>query len=55
LGILDHKAVTNATAQSKKKTSYQKWTASEKFEIGKYAAQNGHAAAERKFEKKKSR
>ena len=53
LGILDYNAVTDAatgaTTQVKKRNSNQKWSASERFKIGKYAAQNGHVAAVRKF------
>ena len=53
LGILDYDAVTDATTsiatQIKKRSSYQKWTASERFEIGKYGAQNGNFNAVRKF------
>ena len=55
LGILDYDAVlvatTNIATQSKKRNPYQRWSASERFEIGKYGAQNGHVAAVRKFSK----
>ena len=58
LGILDHHAITNAVTnckiQSKTKVSYNKWLTMEKFEIGKYAAQNVHTAAVRKFSKMKN-
>ena len=46
LRILEYNAVTDAatsaTTQVKKRNSYQKWSASERSEIGKNASQNGH-------------
>ena len=53
MGILEYNAVADATTsivtQVKKRNSYQRWTASERFEIGKYGAQNGAVAVVRKF------
>ena len=37
-----------------KKNSYQKWTDKQRFQIGKYAAENDLAAAARKFTTKQN-
>lgn len=56
LGILDHiaatQAATSASNTSNRKKNYVHWTEKERFQIGKYAAENGHAATVRKFNKK---
>ena len=53
LGILNYVAVTetasNSSEVSNRKSTYQNWSERERFKIGKYAAQNGHAATVRKF------
>ena len=50
-GSLDYspaiKAVTNSSVS--KINSYQKWTDKQRFQIGKYPAENGPAAPSRKF------
>ena len=50
-GSLDYssviKAVTNSSVS--KRNSYQKWTDKQRFQIWKYAAENGPAAPSRKF------
>lgn len=55
-GIIDYEAVTDAvtsaTNKSTKRNRYQKWSPTERFDIGKYAALHGHAAAVRRFAKK---
>ena len=56
LGIVDFEAVTEAvttsTNTSNRKKNYNHWTDKERFTIGKYAAENGHAATARKFSRK---
>ena len=50
-------AVTEAVescSNTKKRKPYQRWTNEERFKIGKYAAENGPAAAARKFTNKKN-
>ena len=53
LGMVDYRAVTEAVKSSSKKSnrkeSYTHWSNKERFIIGKYAAENGHAATARKF------
>ena len=51
LGELDFQDVQDEIAQkkSKRKTSYQKYSATDRFKIGKYASENGATAAVRKF------
>ena len=51
LGELDFQVVQNEIAQKKsnRKTSYQKYSAEDRFKIGKYASENGATAAVRKF------
>ena len=51
LGELDFQGVQDEIAQkkSKRKTSYQKYSAEDRFKIAKYASENGAAAAVRKF------
>ena len=51
LGELDFQCVQDEKAQKKslRKTSYQKYTAEDRFKIGKYANKNGATAAVRKF------
>ena len=51
LGELDFQVVQNEIAQKKsnRKTSYQKYSAEDRFKIGKYASENGATAAMRKF------
>ena len=53
LGMVDYRAVTEAVKSSSKKSnrkeSYTHWSNKERFTIGKYAAENGHAATARKF------
>ena len=56
LGIVDYIAVTEAVEASSqvkiRKQTYTNWTNKERFVIGKYAAENGHTAAARKFSSK---
>ena len=51
LELLDYSSVSEAVINSSgsKRNSYQKWTDKQRFQIGKYAAENGPAAAARKF------
>ena len=51
LGELDFRVAQDEIAQkkSKRKTSYQKYSAEDRFKIGKYARENGATAAVRKF------
>ena len=51
LGSLDFSSVSKAVANSSgsKRKSYQKWTDRQRFQIGKYAAENGPAATAKKF------
>ena len=51
LGELDFQVVQNEIAQKKsnRKTSCQKYSAEDRFKIGKYASENGATAAVRKF------
>ena len=50
LGSLDYSSVSEAVANSSgSKRNYQKWTDKQRFQIGKYAVENGPAAAARKF------
>ena len=53
LGIVDYIAVTEAVEASSqikiRKQTYTNWTNKERFAIGKYAAENGHTTASRKF------
>ena len=53
LGERDFQGVQDETAQkkSKRKTSYQRFSAEDRFKIGKYASENGVTAALRKFKK----
>ena len=53
LGELDFQVVHDEIAQkkSKRKTSYQKYSEEDRFKIGKYASENGAAAAVRKIKK----
>ena len=50
-GSLDYSSVIKAVTNSSfsKRNSYQKWTDKQRFQIGKYAAENGPAAPSRKF------
>ena len=52
LGEIDRDAIDREiqTSRSKRK-SYTKYSADERFKIGKYASENGPIAAVRKFEK----
>ena len=56
--MVDYLAVTEAGAISSKaktrKTNYYHWSNKDRFTIGKYSAENGHAATVRKFPVKKS-
>ena len=53
IGIVDLSAIENEIEQTKKKRSnYIKWTDKERYEIGKYASQNGVAAAVRHYKNK---
>ena len=56
IGMVDYCAVTEAvnssTEKSNRKESYTHWSNKEKFTIGKYATENGHAATARKFSSK---
>ena len=56
IGIVDDLAVTEAVATSSKaktrKTTYNHWSNKDRFTIGKYSAENGHAATVRKFSSK---
>ena len=56
LQMVDYRAVTEAVKISSKKSnrkeSYTHWLNKERFTIGKYAAENGHAATARKFSSK---
>ena len=58
VGMVDYSAVTEAVKSSSKKSSrkesYTHWSNKERLTIGKYAAENGHAATVRKFSSKKS-
>ena len=51
--MVDYLAVTEAVGSSSKrktrKETYTHWSNKERFTIGKYAAENGHAATARKF------
>ena len=51
LGELDFQGVQDEIAQkkSKRKTSYQKFSAEDRFKIAKYASENGATAAVRKL------
>ena len=51
LGELDFQGVQDEIAQkkSKRKTSYQKYSAEDRFKIAKYASENGATAAVRKL------
>ena len=53
LGMVDYRAVTEAVKSSSKKSnrkeSYTHWSNKESFTIGKYVAENRHAATARKF------
>ena len=51
LGELDFQGVQDEIAQkkSKRKTSYQEYSAEDRLKIGKYASENGETAAVRKF------
>ena len=51
LGELDFQGVQDEIAQkkSKRKTSYPKYSAEDRFKIAKYASENGATAAVRKF------
>ena len=51
LGELDFQDVQDEIAQkkSKRKTSYQKYSATDRFKIGKYTSENGATAAVKKF------
>ena len=54
--MVDYLAVTEAVATSSKakarKTTYNHWSNKDRFTIGKYSAENGHAAIVRKFSSK---
>ena len=56
LGMVDYRAVTEAVKSSSKKSNrkkrYTRWSNKERFTIGKYAAENGHAATAQKFSSK---
>ncbi|XP_057303392.1 uncharacterized protein LOC130640840 [Hydractinia symbiolongicarpus] len=54
LGSLDYEAVTDATenVKSSGKKSYNRWSEKERFDIGKYVAIHGGAAAITKFQTK---
>ena len=56
LGSLDYSYVSEAVANSSgsKRNSYQKWHDKQRFQIGEYAAENGPAAAARKFATKQN-
>ena len=56
LGSLNYSSVSEAVTNSSglKRNSYQKWTDKQRFQIGKYAAKNGPAAAARKFTTKQN-
>ena len=49
LGELDFQGIQDEIAQKKfkRKTSYQKYSAEDRFKIGKYASENGATAAVR--------
>ena len=51
LGLLDYEAVVNASSDSltKKRVSYQKFFPTDKYKIGKWAAEFGTASTLRKF------
>ena len=51
LGELDFQGAQDEIAQKefKRKTSYQKYSAEDRFKIGKYASDNGPTAIVRKF------
>ena len=56
LGSLDYLSVIEPVANLSglKINSYQKWTDKQRFQIGKYAAENGPTAAARKFTTKQN-
>ena len=55
LGSLDYSSVSEAVANSSgSKRNCQKWTDKQRFQIGKYAAENGPAVAARKFTTKQN-
>ena len=50
VGVIDAQEIQLSTSiQSKRQKSYVKWTDKQRFEIGKYAAENGNANTVRKF------
>ena len=50
VGVIDAQEIQLSTAsQSKRQSSYVKWTDKQRFDIGKYAAENGNANALRNF------
>ena len=54
LGAIAHEATVKAiqkATNSKKRSAYNKFTASERFKIGKYASENGPTNAVRTFQK----
>ena len=53
LGERDFQGAQDEKAQkkSKRKTSYQRYSAEDRFKIGKYASENGVTAAVRKLKK----
>ena len=56
LGLLDYSSVGEAVANlsGSKINFYQKWTEKQRFQIGKYAAENGPAAVARKLTTKQN-
>ena len=56
LGWLDYSSISEAVANlsGSKRNSYQKWTDKQRLQIGKYTAENGSAAATRKFTTKQN-
>ena len=50
IGAVDSTAIDKEIMTTKKeRDTYQKWTPTDRFKIGKYAAENGNSAAVRKF------
>ena len=55
LGALEHaevvQTVAKAASNSNRSSAYTKYTAVQRYQIGKYASENGSANAVRKFKK----
>jgi len=51
LGAVDVATVSTEINSStrKRKSTYQKWSAKDRYSIGKYASENGNACSLRKF------